>query len=98
MLRADGNDGLHGYQTDWAERAAMKAWLMDHCATPREFEFWWDFYDDLEDCFDDLEPWRIYGEGYIENERRQMAGKSALSLVLTSDIGYDFVDMSAFKK
>ena len=70
--RADGLDGLHGYQTDWHERDETKRWLQDHCATPHEFEFWWEFYDDLEDCFDDLEPWRIYGEGYLENERRRM--------------------------
>ena len=24
-----------------------------------EYDFWYQFYDDLDDCFDELEPWRI---------------------------------------
>ena len=64
------------------QRDEMKRWLQDHCATPHEFQFWWEFYDDLDDCFDDLEPWRIYGEGYLENERRLMKGLPALMVAV----------------
>ena len=78
-MRSDGNGALHGYQTDWAERDSMKEWLKARCQTPHEFDFWWEFYDDLEDCFDDMEPWRIYGEGYIENEERRMRGEEELT-------------------
>ena len=73
------------------QRNEMKRWLQDHCATPHEFQFWWEFYDDLDDCFDDLEPWRLYGEGYLENERRRMRGQPELYLAAVGG-GYIYLD------
>jgi hypothetical protein len=37
----------------------MIAWLKQRCLLKIEYDFWYQFYDDLDDCFDDLEPWRI---------------------------------------
>ena len=84
-MRQDGNDGLIGYHTNWKERTDTLRWLKDHCATPHEYDFWYTFYDDLEDCFDDIEPWRIYGNGFIENERREMRGERPLIFAAVGD-------------
>ena len=37
----------------------IHTWLKKNFKTKIEYDFWYYFYDDLDDCFDDLEPWRV---------------------------------------
>ncbi len=41
------------------DRDEMLQWLNKHCLLKIEWDFWHQLYDDLDDCFDDLEPWRM---------------------------------------
>jgi hypothetical protein len=43
------------------DRAKMLDWLEKHCPSNIEYDFWFYFYDDLDDCFDGLEPWDLFG-------------------------------------
>ncbi len=45
------------------KRQEMIHWLKAHCPFKIEYDFWYTFYDDLDDCFDDLEPWRLSDSG-----------------------------------
>ena len=42
-----------------SQRTEMQRWLKERCESFAEYDFWLQFYDDLDDCFDDLEPWRM---------------------------------------
>ena len=99
-MRRDGLEELDGYRTSWAEREEIQRWLKDQCATPHEYDFWFEFFDDLEDCFDDLEPWRIYGEGYLENERLAMRGEPELiqGAVVGNGWPYVYIDPKTFRE
>ena len=44
------------------ERDEMRAWLKRNCPLKIEYDFWYYFYDDLDDCFDDIEPWDHFPE------------------------------------
>ena len=44
------------------QRAEIIQWLEERCPLKIEYDFYYQFYDDLDDCFDDLEPWRLWGE------------------------------------
>ena len=61
-----GDTELHSWMD---ERDAMRAWLKRHCPLKIEYDFWYYFYDDLDDCFDDIEPWRFYSDTWREWDR-----------------------------
>ena len=44
---------------DLSEQEKILQWLRTHCPLKIEYDFWYQFFDDLEDCFDGLEPWLI---------------------------------------
>ena len=46
-----------------SERVNMIQWLEAHCPLKIEYDFWYQFYDDLDDCFAELEPWRLSEAG-----------------------------------
>jgi hypothetical protein len=56
--------------SDSADQKAMMEWLRQTFPLKIEFDFWFQFYVDLDNCFDDLEPWHIWTGSVVGRDPR----------------------------